>query len=334
MSGSVTADALTAALIQRGALDPGAVPPSFAGSERPWFVSALLGVAGWLAGLSVLVFVLALFEPSRTSTYATFAAVLLAAAFGLYAADRHNAFFDQLALALSIAGQIAATAAFAQATRSVALTAGAVAVMQCVLLLVMPNRLARSIAAFFACVAWALAIRFAWWDEASWSSRRPAVTPGPAIAGWFVIWAPIAALVSTAIASEPKWMASKARQIARPALTGMLLALTFGTFASMPVDVIELALGPNPEPHTNWLVIWPLLNAAAALLAGLGAFRLRSRAVLGAAIVAALLHVMQFYYVLGTTLVVKSAIMLIVGALLLGWGALLSRGAREREATA
>jgi len=322
-------DALATALMERGAIDRAAAPMPIQGTERPWFISMLLGVAGWLAGLAVLAFVAALFEASGARTYAIFAIVLLAAAFGLYAADRHNAFFDQFALALSIAGQIAATAAIAEASKSMATTAGAVAVLQCLLVLVMPNRLARAIAAFFACIAWALAIRFAWWDEGIWSALRAHVSLAPAIAGWFVIWTPVAALALAAITGESRWMARNERRIVRPALGGLLLALTFGTFASVPLDAFEVFWISNPEPRTNWLVLWPLLNVVAALVAGFGAFRLRSMALLGVAIAAALLHVVQFYYLLGTTLLIKSAIMLIAGAMLLGVAILL----RRREVT-
>ncbi len=57
-------DALATALMERGAIDRAAAPMPIQGTERPWFISMLLGVAGWLAGLVVLVFVAALFEPS------------------------------------------------------------------------------------------------------------------------------------------------------------------------------------------------------------------------------------------------------------------------------
>lgn len=332
MSDSVTAHTLTETLIQRGVIDRASAPaPTIEGNDRPWFVGMLLGVAGWLAGIFVLVFIGALFEPSGASAYAMFAIVLLPAAFGLYAADRHNAFFDQLALALSIAGQIAATAAIADASDSAAGTAGAVAVMQCFLVILMPNRLARSIAMFFACIAWALAIRFAWWGEGNWSALRAHVRLAPALIGWFVIWTPIAALAFAAIAGEAKWMAREGRPIVRPALSGLLLTLTFGTFASVPFEAFSLFWGADLEPRTNWLVLWPLLNAAAALAAGYGAFRLRSMALLGVAIAAALLHVVQFYYLLGTTLVIKSVIMLIVGVVLLGSGGALLHWPRRRQ---
>jgi hypothetical protein len=324
MSDSVTAETLAAALAEHGALDPQSAPLPQRASERPWFISTLLGIAGWLAGVFVIVLIAALFDPEEPRNWGVVAAVLLPAAFGLYAVDRDNAFFDQLALALSIAGQIGATIALVDGS-SAALTAGILAIMQCLLLAIMPNALARSIAAFFACVAWALAIRFAWWGENNWKGLRTTVSMGPAVIGWFVIWAPAAALVFAAIAGEAKWLASKARRIVRPALSGMLLALTIGTFASVPLEGLESPWRPDGAPQTNWLVLWPLLNVAAALIAALGAFRLRNMGLLGVAIAAALLHVVHFYYLLGTSLLVKSAIMLVVGAALLGAGALLRR---------
>jgi hypothetical protein len=332
MSDSMTPDSLAQALAHRGVIKPGSMPPLSPGGERPWFVSALLGVAGWFAGMFVLAFVAALFRPDATIDFVIAAAVLLPAAFGLYAADRHNAFFDQLALALSIAGQVAATIAFSNGLKSEAAIAASVAVMQCALLVIMPNRLARYLAAFFACVAWALAIRFAWWDDANWfrDTHQP-VSLGVALIGWAVIWIPVAAISVAAIRSEAKWMAHGARRIVRPALGGMLLALTFGTFASVPREMLDFLWSEDSHVQSDWLAIWPLLNVAAALVAGLGAFHLRNRALMGVALAAALLHVGHFYFRLGTPLLIKSAIMLTIGALLLGLGILLRNG-RLRQA--
>ncbi len=334
MSDSITAEALAAALVERGVTTSRAVLPPSRSSDRPWFISAMLGLAGWLAGVFLLVFVELLFRPSRPGEYLLAAAVLMASAFGLYAIDRESAFFDQLALALSIAGQIAIGAAAGTATHSAAATAAWLAVTQCVLVVVMPNRLARAIAAFFACVGWALAIRFAWWGEHSWlSDARYAVSLGPALAGWGVIWIPVAALAIGAVAGEARWMASKARRIVRPALGGLLLALAFGTLASQPLDTFVF-WSSTARPQTHWLVLWPLLNIAAAMVAGLAAFYLRNTALVGVAIAAALAHVMQFYYLLGATLLTKSCIMLAVGAVLLACGVLLNRQRSSRPEAA
>jgi hypothetical protein len=283
--------------------------------DRPWFVSLVLGLAGWLAGLFAMIFVAMLFEPNTAGGYAAAGLVLLGAAFGLYAVDRESAFFDQLALAFSIAGQLAIMAAAFELTNSAAGTAAFVAIMQGVLLVVMPNRLAKAIAAFFACIAWALAVRFAWWGEWSFDRADREVALLPALLGWFVIWIPLIVLAYILVEREASWIASRLQHIARPALGGVLLSLALGTWVSEPLGTLSI-WGPAAA-RTNWLAIWPLLAAATALYAALCAFRLRHRALLGVAIAGALLHVVQFYLVLGTSLLTKSCIMLIVGALLL-----------------
>ena len=94
---------MTAALAKHGVLRADAQVPETSRSDRPWFVGVLLGTAGWMAGVFALVFVALLFKPSGTVELATAGVILLAAAFTLYASDRESAFFDQLALALSIA---------------------------------------------------------------------------------------------------------------------------------------------------------------------------------------------------------------------------------------
>jgi uncharacterized protein DUF4401 len=295
--------------------------------DRPWFVSALQGTAGWLAGLFGLGFIAVFFKLSDTGSFAIFGVFLLAGAFGLYRATGNSAFAGQLALAASIAGQVAVTFSFAEPAKyTVAVPAACVALMQCVLVFVMPNRLARALAAFFACVAWALTLRFAWWgDKESWDMLRDRVSLGPALIGWVAVWIPVAAMCAIAIVNEAKWMAQPAAaRIIRPALTGLLLALTFGTFASEPLEALEWFRSTGARPE-NWLVLWPLLNALLALCAAFGAFRLRNKALLGVAIAAALLHVGQFYFLLGTTLVVKSIIMLGVGAALVIAGMSLRR---------
>ena len=328
-----TSEAFIATLMRNGVIPANAAPLPPRPEDRPWFVSALQGIAGWLAGIFALVFIVTAFEPRGTGSFILIALVLLPAAFALYLSARNNVFLDQLGLAASMAGQISATVAFADSGRnSVSITTAGVAIMQCVLVMIMPNRLARSLAAFFACVAWSLTIRFAWWgEEETWNAARHAVSLAPALVGWAVIWIPVAAICIATITSEPRWMGQPAARIVRPALSGMLLALTFGTFASEPLDAFGwLWLSKPTSP--NWLVLWPLLNAAAALLAGFGAFHLRNRALLGVAIAAALLHIGQFYFLLGTSLVVKSVIMVVVGSLLLGWGLLLThRGTSPGE---
>jgi hypothetical protein len=331
MTSTMTSAALTDALVARGLLRADVEPAPGPADERPWYVSAVLGAAGWLAGIFALFFVGVLFEPDTPAEFAVAGVVMLAAAFGLYVADRGTAFFDQLALALSIAGQCALAWAAAAATESAAATAGWVAAMQVALLVVMPNRLARVLAGLFACIAWALAVRLGLWDEASLGGARAEVPLGLALASWLLIWAPLVGAAHALIAHEARWMAGRWCRIVRPGQTGLLMALSIATWVSEPFGSLVFWAPPG-ETYVNWLVVWPLLGAATALLAALCAYRLRNRALVGLAIAGALLHVMQFYYLLGTTLVMKSMIMLGVGALLLVGAWVLERRPRKEPA--
>lgn len=284
-------------------------------ADRPWFISAVLGAAGWFAGVFVLVFAFLLIEPEGAAAIGGCGAVLLVAAYGLYFAGRGGSFLEQLALALSIAGQIGLSIAAAEATESAAATAGLMAILQLVLLFVLPNHFAKTLAAFFACVAWALTLRLGWWDRSLFGARGEAVALAPAVLGWVAIWAPVIAATEWLVRRESDWLATNLRRFARPALSGAIGALTLATWLSEPFGNMPLLSSNFDAP--NWLALWPLLGTGTALYAAACAFRLRSRSLLGLAIAGGLLHAMQFYYVLGTTLVVKSAVMVGVGTVLL-----------------
>ena len=118
---------------------------------------------------------------------------------------------------------------------------------------------------------------------------------------------------------EAGWMASRLRDHARPALTGLLLGLSLGGIATEPFAF--LVLGSETWGLSfSWWALFPLLSITLALFAVYGAFRIRSAGLLGFAILAALLHLSRFYYLYGTTLLWKSVIMLCVGAAMLAIG--------------
>lgn len=330
MSQSISSEALTGELVRLGHLRADSDATLRLTNDRPWFISIVLGFSGWLAGAFALAFVAMLFKPDTPAGIALCGVILLAAAFGLYAADRNSEFFEQLALALSIAGQFALVWAADDATNSAAATAAFAALLQVVLLFAMPNDLAKVLAAFFGCCAWALAIRFAWWGESGFAGTRQSVALAPALIGWVIVWSPVLGAVHALVSTERVWMARSLRRIARPALSGLLLSLCVATWMSEPLASLQF-WGGEGQAQSNWLVLWPLLGAATALFAALYAFRLRNRAIIGVAIAGALLHVAQFYYLLGTTLLIKSAIMISVGVAALLAAAWLRRP-NERDA--
>lgn len=303
-------------MAEHGLVPADAPPLPFGAGGRPWYVSLVLGGAGWLASLFTLLFVFMLFQPDSAVGAAVLGAIMLAAGFGLYGADRDNAFFEQLALALSLAGQLALMYAVADATESAVMVAAFTTVLSVSMVRWLPDPFAKMLSTFFACVAWALVVRLGWWGENLFEQGRFAVALLPALVGWFLIWVPIGVALHALIAREAQWMATPSRRVARPALTGLMLALSVGTWASEPFAALPWVTPPSEVP-VNWLTLWPLLGVAAALFAGVCAFRLRHRAMIGVAIAGALLHLIQFYYLLGVSLVVKSYIMVALGVALL-----------------
>lgn len=321
------------ALRTRGLVPTEAAAPVLGESQRPWFVSLLLGAAGWLAGLLLLVFVGMVFKPDSSPVLIVLGLVLMGAAWAMYSSDSDNAFMGQLALALSMAGQIALAIGLLKDVRSEVLIAGVLLALQIAVLAIMPDRAARTIAALFACVAWGYAVRFvsvpsADWDDWFFPVRERLDAFQIAIA-WLATWAPLIAICHWLVVREARWMASPLRDRLRPALSGVLIALAVAGFATEPVvtlafgfEGIGLALG--------WWSLFTLLSIGLSVFAAWCAFRLRSHGLLGLAILGALLHLGRFYYHFGTSLLWKSALMLGIGALLVA-GAWLLRQRMARE---
>ena len=123
-------------------------------------------------------------------------------------------------------------------------------------------------------------------------------------------------------------MAEGRDTLLRPVTHGLIAALAMAPLATHPASFwMALGMGSahvltDGAPAST--ALWPLLSIFLALLSLALAYALRNRPLMGIAIVFALLEVSAFYYVLGTTLLVKSIIMLVLGALLLGSARFLS----------
>lgn len=297
-------------MAEHGLIPDDAPPLAFGAEGRPWFVSLLLGAAGWLASLFSLAFAVLFFGLDSPGAIAVLGVIMLGVGFALYASDRGDTFFEQLALALVLAGQLALLYAVGEASGSPTVVAGFAAGVSIALVFGLPDPFARSLSALFACIAWGLFVRLGWWDG-------EAASLGSALVGWWVVWAPVALGVHALIARESRWMATPARRIARPALTGLLVALSLGTWTSEPFAALSFAGAPG-EVGVDWLALWPLLGVGAALFAAVCAFRVRHRPLVGVAIAGALLHVVHFYTLLGVDLVMKSYVMIALGSVLLG----------------
>jgi hypothetical protein len=319
------------ALLRSRGVIPEKAPPTQT-LDRPWFVALLQGVAGWLAGIFLLTFIGLIFRPESTGTIFILGALLLAAAWALYRADRNAVFLDQLALAISIAGQFAVAWGILKDDPSGLSVAVTLLVLQLFVWLVMPNKIARTLAALFATIAWVFTVRFLLrpgqgeqllFDD--WDGYTPPIFGAWTVpAGWVLTWLPVLALAVWLIRNEVQWMSGGIRSHARPLLTGLLLGLSLGGIATEPFTVFVLGTETMGLRFT-WWALFPLLSVALAMFSAYGAFRTRSHALLGFAVFAALLHVSRFYYLYGTTLMWKAVIMLVAGAALLLAGAALRK---------
>jgi len=300
--------------------------------DRPWFVALLQGVAGWLAGIFLLVFIGLIFKPESSSASFLVGGVLLVAAWTMYHADRDAVFLDQLALAISIAGQFAVAWGIVKEDSSGLPIASTLLALQIFVLLIMPNKVARTLAALFATIAWVYTVRFllrpGHGDLVFFDGDRGQAAPLLGVwavpLAWCLTWLPLLALSFWLIRNEARWMASSLRRYARPLLVGTLLGLSLGGIAAEPFTAFALGL-ETIGMRFSWWALFPLLSVALAMFSAWGAFRLRSAGLLGFAVLAALLHLSRFYYLYGTTLMWKSVIMLSLGAVLLLAGNALHR---------
>jgi hypothetical protein len=297
-------------------------------SRRPLAISLLLGVSGWFAGVLLLIFVAVVFSPDKAAAAAIVGALLLAAAWALFAVDTRgeHVFLSQLALALSIAGQCLALYAMGKDAHGIAPVAAAALVLQAVLALVMPNRLHRVLSTLFATIAWALALRFTLFPEPSgWPGGHAAGTASPvaALAGWLLTWVPVAVALGWAIRNGHRWAQRPGADAASAIVTGLIAGLAFATLASEPFDSHDW-LGAD---GAGYLAVWPLLSALSACGALAAAFALSRRGLMALCALAALLHVAHFYYAVGTSLLVKSLMMLGLGGVLIVAG----RALRAKE---
>ena len=333
MSGAAYRDFV--ALLRTRGVVPDKEPPA-QHPDRPWFVALLQGVAGWLAGIFLLVFIALIFKPESSSSIFAAGIVLLAAAWAMYYADRDAVFLDQLALAISIAGQFAVAWSVIKEDSSGLPVAATLLALQIFVLLVMPNKVARTLAALFATIAWVYTVRFLLrpghgdliFFDGDRGESVPMLGTWAIPLAWCLTWLPLVALAHWLIRNEAQWMSSRLRRYARPLLTGTLLGLSLGGMAAEPFTAFALGL-ETIGMRFSWWALFPLLSMALAMFSAWSAFRLRSAGLLGFAVLAALLHLSRFYYLYGTTLLWKSVIMLSVGALLLLAGsALRGQGSR------
>ena len=305
-------------------------PPPGLPVPTPWVARALLGVCGWIAGLLVLLALGAIFSGllENEGALTVIAVCGLGIAAAIYATAGRNELVLQFALATSLAAQLAAAAAMGQwSGHSTAGVALAMALLQVLLVAIMRNPLHRFLSTLFAVGALgyaahegqalpyfvalvAMATVGVWLAEARWQRA------GLAAIGRPVGYALAIALLLVPIA-EPGWLFWSS---GRPAVgADWHIAIAVLPALALLLGWLTRAAGPARQAASAIAGAGLAVLAAyapgitLALLVVLMGFRVGSRLLIGAALLAAVIYVGIFYYQLQTTLLVKSLALLVAG---------------------
>jgi len=332
----MTLPELSAALTSRGLLAEGQELAIEAGPEvitSPWYVQVMMGVCAWFAGIfllaSVVMFVFELFFHGHENwgAFLIVSGCVCAGATFLYSVVSENGTFgSQFALAMSCAGQIGIGASLG-GLGGVRTALWGTMILQIALIFLIRNRLHRVLMSTGAVILWAFATHEILFREipgvAIWGSRSPEsyVISIDSVALWLAVWSPVAYLAWWLVRHEADWMAEGREKLLRPVTYGVVGALSIAPLATHPASLwMAMGLGSSrgfTDGSHGATALWPLLAMFLAMLGLALAFAIRNRPLMGVAIIFGLLEVSTFYYVLGTTLLVKSIVMIVLGMVLI-----------------
>jgi hypothetical protein len=224
--------------------------PAPSAPRSPWYVRAMLGVAGWIGALFLLAFVGAglafVFDSEMASLIA--GAACCGAAYAIFRAAPRNDLASQFALAVSLAGQVMFVFGIYEAVghgRDNAALPLTIAVFEAVLAATIPSFIHRVWSTVASMVALGYALSLLGW---------PGLATGFVAAGFAVLWL-----------TEPQWLARG--DLWRP--VGFGLAFSLLQFELMPLMGSEyLLMGYRVTLSSLW-VLWigPVLVAAAFIYA-------------------------------------------------------------------
>ncbi len=338
----MTGHALWSALAARGLVE-GDAPPA-ATPRPPWYLRGLLGFAAWVASWFVLASIGALsWRLLETAAGAMLVGALLcgAAAFVLRQGER-QAFVEQLALAISFAGQASIAYGLFQALGPKELAPLlAIAAFEAVMVVAIPHRMHRAMCTLFACTAlyaalmfgpprWPLPVLiaglFAWFALAADRSARANAWGEPISTGLALAlcaYAPFAPWIQEMGMRDPPWS-----NLAW--LEGVLLALVLAG-----VVIALVRRGALRDGHARAAIgiatvalaalAWPVPGLIASLIVVIVAFAMARPVLVGVGIVSAVWMLGFYYYSMQTSLFTKSMSLAAAGCVLLAAGLVLPR---------
>lgn len=291
---------------------------------KPWYLSLALGASAWFAGILMLIGFALLFDFDSVAKLTGLGIVLIGAAFMLMFFAKESDFATQLGLCFSVAGQCMVVFGLNENFDSPSRLAFNALILQLVLACLMPNRMHRSFSAFFAVIAWAFWLRFMPQGgdnfDLLWGSRFNAallLPTGQALMWWAMTWVPVIVLCWVLLQQRATqiWL-----DVVYPILRGLLIGLACASVISNFGSLFGML-------EQSGVAIWCIASAAAAYLALIFSFILQNKPLMGFSIACVFAHLVHFYYALGTTLVDKSVLMLVVGVVCLSLQQLLKNNA-------
>lgn len=304
--------------------------PASAPASSPWYVRAMLGAAGWLGALFLLGFIgVAFAAVVRTPSAAiTLGLLCCAGAFLTFRVAGGNAFVAQFGLATSLAGQALVVFGIAETLeRDIATACFAVFALEAVLAAAVPDFTHRVLTTWAGAAA--LAFGFA---RLGVSSFAPALTAAALAGVWLnerrwlrhdADWRPIGyglALAMVQIHAQ-LLLGGAAWLVSGPAVRAPMLAWWIGRVAVAAVFVYAVARLLGSRAALAAVVLAALLSPApgstTALLLLLLGFAAGDRVLLGLGCAALVGFVSHYYYQMQATLLAKSGVLFVTGALLL-----------------
>lgn len=332
--------------------------PAAMADPGPWYVRAMLGVAGWIGSLLLFGFVAVAMSAvlEHPGLALAFGLGCCTAAYAIYRNAGGNDFASQFAFALSLAGQglvaYAVLDGLDGAFTSALLLLG---VFQAALAALMPAWLHRVWSSLCA----GLLFEYAWLDDGIHGVGQALVAAGFALvwlneARWgrqHELWRPLGyglALALLPLGASPLWGVDLAGLFhdgqdssrAVRTLVGYVPLVTAGVFmfaAGRILAQLGVALGGASgllalaAAAGALLAAWFVPGLSAALLVLLVGFAAGNAVLVGLGAVAALGMLSRYYYVLSASLLEKSAVLVVSGVVLLVLRALLRRRWRRLE---
>lgn len=327
--------------LQAGGLVEGDAP-AVEGAESPWFVRVMLGVAGWIGSLFLLAFVGAGFAFVMKSAIAALVtgALVSGGAYAIFRAKQESDFFSQFGLAVGLAGQMMLLIGlFELFEGNERFVYGATFVIEALLAFVMPNFIYRVLASLAAALSLTFALHSAgiyglasgllaagfalvWLQDVRWVRFHEICRPvgyGLALSLLYyksgIFWG---RWIWWSRSAGPNWISQNAPWLGKALILIVFLAVVLVVLKRAQIVVTSRA-GMAALAATALAMVASFLapGLGQALLILIIGFAVSNRVLIGLGLLACGGFLSNYYYLMQSTLLTKSMILIGLGAALL-----------------